>query len=103
MQCMLAYISDMWLSVLSFPIEQHLQVLMTNNRLTTATRTLNLRWDGKGSNSLSMQQSLDHSLYFYNHSFDAGDWMLYVMVSPRTGMGRGYVNHATIAGFEFTN
>jgi len=72
-KCMLAYISDMWL-------------------LTTASRTLNLRWDGKGPDSLSMQQSLDHSLYFYDHSFDAGDWMLYVMVSPRSGMGRGIVH-----------
>lgn len=37
-----------------------------------------------------MQQSLDHSLYFYDHEFDMSDWMLYVMMCPRAEGGRGF-------------
>lgn len=39
-----------------------------------------------------MQQSLDHSLYFYNNDFDTGDWMLYVMMCPRAEAARGFVH-----------
>ena len=38
-----------------------------------------------------MQSSLDHSLFFYDHDFNPGEWMLYVMTSISVGLGRGVV------------
>ncbi|TFY61471.1 hypothetical protein EVJ58_g4491 [Rhodofomes roseus] len=36
--------------------------------------------------------SLDHTMWFYDNSFDCGDWILYVVESPRAGNGRGVVH-----------
>ena len=63
----------------------------TRDSLSTAPRTVGLKW-GSEPGTVAMQQSLDHSLYFYDHDFDHGDWMLYVMISPALGMGRGIVH-----------
>ncbi|KZS93265.1 Thioesterase/thiol ester dehydrase-isomerase [Sistotremastrum niveocremeum HHB9708] len=71
-KCILAYVSDLLF-------------------ISTASKTLGLSY-GRGPNTIAMQSSLDHSMYFYNQSFDHGDWMLYVNESPTTGSGRGVVH-----------
>jgi len=50
---------------------------------------MGLRWYGEGPDAVGMTSTIDHSIYFYNDDFDCGDWLLHVMVSPRTGSGRG--------------
>jgi len=42
--------------------------------------------------ALAMMTSLDHAIWFYDDDFDCGDWLLYVIESPRAGSGRGVVN-----------
>jgi len=72
-KCIVAYLSDLYF-------------------VGTASRTLGLeRNDGLGRNSVGMVSSLDHSIYYYDNEFDCDDWLLYVVTSPRTGMGRGAV------------
>ncbi|KAG8683921.1 hypothetical protein FRC09_015725 [Ceratobasidium sp. 395] len=72
-KCILAYLSDL-------------------NFIGTAARTLKLHSGAEHPHRLGMISSLDHSIWFYDHDFDCGDWLLYVMVSPRTGLGRGVVH-----------
>ncbi|KAF8898391.1 thioesterase-like superfamily-domain-containing protein [Infundibulicybe gibba] len=72
-KCILSYISDLYL-------------------ISSASRILGLKRYGRGPGTVSMTSSIDHSIYFYNNSFDCGDWLLHVMVSPRTGSGRGMVH-----------
>jgi len=71
-KCVLAYLSDL-------------------NLIGTALRTLNASTPGEPYRS-TMNSSLDHSIWYYNHEFDCGDWLLYVMQSPRVGFGRGVVH-----------
>jgi len=71
-KCILSYMSDM-------------------NFIPVAPTTLGLRRFSKGPGALSMTSSLDHSIFFYSDAFDCSDWLLYVISSPRTGSGRGYV------------
>ncbi|KAF8610478.1 thioesterase II [Ceratobasidium sp. AG-I] len=71
-KCILAYMSDL-------------------NFIGTAARTLNLNSGSKPPRRLGMISSLDHTIWYYDHEFDCADWLLFVMVSPRTGMGRGVV------------
>jgi len=72
-KCILSYISDHWF-------------------IGSVSRQIGYRFGTKGPKGIAMQQSLDHSLYFYNHEFDAGDWMLYVNMCPRAEAGRGFVH-----------
>ncbi|KAL4268034.1 C/M/P thioester hydrolase family protein [Pleurotus pulmonarius] len=60
--------------------------------ISTAPRILGLKRFGKGPTGLAMLSSLDHSIYFYDNDFDCGDWLLYVMDSPRIGSGRGIMH-----------
>jgi acyl-CoA thioesterase II len=69
-KCILAYLSDF-------------------HFIDVGTRTLGLKRYRKGPDALSMTSTLDHSIYFYDDNFDCGDWLLYVMTSPRTASGRG--------------
>jgi acyl-CoA thioesterase II len=71
-KCIVAYLSDM-------------------NFIGVAARTLGLKRFGHGPGSISMTSSLDHSMYFYDDNFDCGEWLLYVVTSPRTASGRGVV------------
>ncbi|GAW04709.1 DNA repair protein [Lentinula edodes] len=50
------------------------------------------RFTSRGSNSLGMSSTIDHTVWFYNDSFDCGDWLLYVMESPRAGSGRAIMH-----------
>lgn len=72
-KCILSYISDHWF-------------------IGSAARQLGYRFGERGPRGVSMSQSLDHSLYFYNHDFDTGDWMLYVIMCPRAEAGRAMVH-----------
>ncbi|KAH0590381.1 hypothetical protein H2248_000536 [Termitomyces sp. 'cryptogamus'] len=72
-KCILSYISDL-------------------NFISTVPKILGLKRFGKGPNGISMTSSIDHSIYFYNDDFDCGDWLLYVVSSPRSGSGRGVVH-----------
>ncbi|KAF8624897.1 hypothetical protein AX15_005765 [Amanita polypyramis BW_CC] len=72
-KCILAYLSDV-------------------NFMPSAAGTIGLKRVGKGPDVLTMMSSLDHTIYFYSNDFDCGDWMLYVMESPRIGSGRGVVH-----------
>lgn len=72
-KCILSYISDM-------------------NFISSASKIMGLKRFGKGPDSVSMTSTLDHSIYFYNDDFDCGDWLLHVIVTPRTGSGRGVVH-----------
>ncbi|KNZ74168.1 Acyl-coenzyme A thioesterase 8 [Termitomyces sp. J132] len=60
--------------------------------ISTVPKILGLKRFGKGPNGISMTSSIDHSIYFYNDDFDCGDWLLYVVSSPRSGSGRGVVH-----------
>ncbi|KAF7982096.1 hypothetical protein HWV62_30419 [Athelia sp. TMB] len=71
-KCIVAYLSDLYF-------------------VGTASRTLGLERNREGENSVGMVSSLDHSIYYYDNDFDCDDWLLYVVTSPRTGMGRGTV------------
>ncbi|KDQ54755.1 hypothetical protein JAAARDRAFT_347616 [Jaapia argillacea MUCL 33604] len=57
-----------------------------------AATTLGLKRMSKGPDALAMMSTLDHSIYYYNDSFDCGDWLLYVILSPTAGEGRGVVH-----------
>ncbi|KAJ7462707.1 thioesterase-like superfamily-domain-containing protein [Mycena galericulata] len=67
-KCILSYLSDLYL-------------------LTTASRTLGLDRFGKGPNAVSM--TVRHPIEF--DKVDCGDWLLYVMASPRAASGRAIV------------
>ncbi|GAA5862522.1 hypothetical protein JCM8547_002092 [Rhodosporidiobolus lusitaniae] len=70
-KCVLAYASDL-------------------NFIGTAARATGL---GSGKeNRLGMLASLDHSMFFYDTTVDAHDWLLYYMESPITSNGRGLVS-----------
>ena len=58
----------------------------------SAARQIGYRFGENGPKGLKMLQSLDHSLYFYNHDFNMSDWMLYVIICPRAEAGRGFVH-----------
>ncbi|GLB36418.1 putative acyl-CoA thioesterase [Lyophyllum shimeji] len=72
-KCILSYISDL-------------------NFISSASKIMGLKRFGKGPNTVSMTSTLDHTIYFYSDDFDCGDWLLHVIVSPRTGSGRGVVH-----------
>ncbi|KAJ7042564.1 thioesterase-like superfamily-domain-containing protein [Mycena alexandri] len=71
-KCILGFISDLYL-------------------LSAASRALGLERFSKGPNATSMTSTIDHSICFYNDTFDCGDWLLYVMASPSAGSGRAIV------------
>jgi len=72
-KCILSYLSDLYF-------------------ISAAAKILGLRRGGRGENAQSMVSTLDHTIWFYNDDFHCGDWLLYVMDSPRTGSGRGVVH-----------
>lgn len=72
-KCILSYLSDLYF-------------------ISTGARILGLRRGGRGANAQGMVSTLDHTIWFYNDDFHCGDWLLYVMDSPRTGSGRGVVH-----------
>ncbi|KAE9410754.1 hypothetical protein BT96DRAFT_961505 [Gymnopus androsaceus JB14] len=73
-KCILAYLSD-----LKF--------------ISAAFDALGLkRYGPRGPDSVGMSSTIDHSVWFYNDSFDCGDWLLYVMQSPRAGSGRAIMH-----------
>ncbi|KAJ7357042.1 thioesterase-like superfamily-domain-containing protein [Mycena albidolilacea] len=71
-KCILGYISDLQL-------------------LSAASQALGLQRFGRGPKATSMTSTIDHSICFYDDTFDCGDWLLYVMSSPAAGSGRGIV------------
>ncbi|KAF7339926.1 DNA repair protein RAD14 [Mycena venus] len=71
-KCILGYISDLQL-------------------LSAASQALGLQRFGRGPKATSMTSTIDHSICFYDDSFDCGDWLLYVMASPAAASGRGIV------------
>ncbi|KAJ1310355.1 hypothetical protein OPQ81_007093 [Rhizoctonia solani] len=71
-KCVLAYISDL-------------------NFIGNAARSVGLHSGAAPPNRLGMISSLDHTIWYYDNDFDCTDWLLFVTVSPRTGMGRGVV------------
>jgi len=71
-KCILAYISDL-------------------NFLYSVTRAIMLTPSNDKFERVGMLASLDHSLWFYDHEFDCSEWVLFVMDSPRAGLGRGVV------------
>ncbi|KAJ7225829.1 thioesterase-like superfamily-domain-containing protein [Mycena pura] len=71
-KCILGYLSDLHL-------------------LRAAAQTLKLERLGKGPNALAMSSTIDHSICFYDDEFDCGDWLLYVMASPRAASGRAII------------
>jgi len=72
-KCILSYLSDLYL-------------------ISVAPRIMGLKRFSKGPDALAMTSTIDHSIYFYDNTFNCGDWLLYVMVSPRTGSGRGVLH-----------
>jgi len=72
-KCILSYVSDHWF-------------------VQAAPEQIHSRLGEKGPNGLAMLQSLDHTLYFYNHEFDLNEWMLYVIRCPRAEAGRAVVH-----------
>jgi len=75
-KCILAYMSDFRL-------------------IETARQSLGLKRYGNTPDALSMMSSLDHAIYYYSDDFNCGDWLLHVMVCPRTGSGRG-ITHGRV-------
>ncbi|KAF8334333.1 thioesterase-like superfamily-domain-containing protein [Cantharellus anzutake] len=71
-KCILAYISDL-------------------NFLHSVTRAVLSNPANSNFQGMGMMASLDHSLWFYDHEFDCSEWVLFVMGSPRAGLGRGVV------------
>ncbi|KAH9947684.1 thioesterase-like superfamily-domain-containing protein [Amylocystis lapponica] len=71
-KCMLSYLSD-------------------SQFIGVVRRTLGLNALVQGPKRLVMITTLDHSIWFYNDTFDCGDWLLYVIQTPRSGSGRGVV------------
>jgi len=45
-----------------------------------------------GPQYLGMNSSIDHAIWFYDHDFNCGDWLLYEMECPRIGSGRAVVH-----------
>jgi len=72
-KCILSYLSDLRL-------------------IGAGGRALGLKRFSKGPDGVGMVSSLDHAIYFYSDDFDCGDWLLYVMESPRAGSGRGIMH-----------
>jgi len=73
-KCILAYLSD-----LKF--------------ISSAFGILGLeRFSRRGPKAVGMSSTIDHSVWYYNDSFDCGDWLLYVMQSPRAGSGRAIMH-----------
>jgi acyl-CoA thioesterase II len=71
-KCILGYLSDLFF-------------------IGSGSRTLGLRPYTKGPQGVTMSTTLDHSICFYDDNFDCGNWLLYVMSSPRSQSGRSYV------------
>ncbi|PCH33398.1 hypothetical protein WOLCODRAFT_129747 [Wolfiporia cocos MD-104 SS10] len=72
-KCILSYISD-------------------SQFIGVVRRTLGLNSYDESPRQLTMLTSLDHTIWFYDNDFDCGDWLLYVVESPRSGGGRGMVH-----------
>ncbi|KAK7058296.1 acyl-CoA thioesterase [Paramarasmius palmivorus] len=72
-KCILSYLSDL-------------------HFISTIPRIMGMKRFAKGPDAVSMTSTLDHSVYFYNDTFDCGDWLLYVMTSPRAANGRGVMH-----------
>ncbi|KAG9314580.1 hypothetical protein JVU11DRAFT_5382 [Chiua virens] len=72
-KCILAYMSDL-------------------NFITVAAETLKLVRYSKGPDALAMSSTLDHSIWYYDDEFRCEDGLLYVVVCPRAGDGRGAVH-----------
>ncbi|KAI3622308.1 acyl-coenzyme a thioesterase 8 [Moniliophthora roreri] len=68
--CILSYLSDL-------------------HFINTIPRIMGMKRFTKGPDAVSMTSTIDHSVYFYTDKFDCGDWLLYVMTSPRAASGRG--------------
>ncbi|KAG8697408.1 hypothetical protein FRC08_006546 [Ceratobasidium sp. 394] len=62
------------------------------NILATVARAVHLTRGAAPPHRLAMISSLDHTVWFYDNDFDCTEWMLFVMVSPLVGMGRGIVH-----------
>ncbi|THH32346.1 hypothetical protein EUX98_g1855 [Antrodiella citrinella] len=71
-KCILSYISD-------------------SNFIGAAAKVLDVDRFQKGDKHLSMTSTLDHSIWFYDNDFDCGDWILYVVDTPRARLGRAVV------------
>ncbi|EEB97634.1 hypothetical protein MPER_03010 [Moniliophthora perniciosa FA553] len=72
-KCILSYLSDL-------------------HFISTIPRIMGMKRFSKGPNAVSMTSTIDHSVFFYTDKFDCGDWLLYVMTSPRAASGRGVMH-----------
>ncbi|EJU04943.1 Thioesterase/thiol ester dehydrase-isomerase [Dacryopinax primogenitus] len=72
-KCIVAYLSD-----LAF--------------IGVAGKAMRLSNVAKPPNRLAMLSSLDHSIWFYDHNINCGDWLLHVIECPVGGSGRGLVH-----------
>ncbi|KAF9229567.1 Thioesterase/thiol ester dehydrase-isomerase [Gyrodon lividus] len=81
-KCILAYLSDL-------------------NFITVASDTLKLKRYSKGPDAHAMSSTLDHSIWYYDDNFCCEDGLLYVVVCPRAGDGRGVVHgRASLRSFN---
>ncbi|TCD70085.1 hypothetical protein EIP91_005067 [Steccherinum ochraceum] len=71
-KCILSYISD-------------------SNFIGGASKALDISRQAEGDKKLSMNSTIDHSIWFYDDEFDCGDWLLYVVQTPRARSGRAVV------------
>uniref|UniRef100_A0A0W0FYE9 Acyl-CoA thioesterase II n=1 Tax=Moniliophthora roreri TaxID=221103 RepID=A0A0W0FYE9_MONRR len=71
------------------PIACILSYLSDLHFINTIPRIMGMKRFTKGPDAVSMTSTIDHSVYFYTDKFDCGDWLLYVMTSPRAASGRG--------------
>ncbi|KAH8101448.1 thioesterase-like superfamily-domain-containing protein [Cristinia sonorae] len=71
-KCILSYISD-------------------SQFIGAATKVLHIDRHSEGENRLSMSSTIDHTIWFYDDDFDCGDWLLYVVDTPRARHGRAVV------------
>ncbi|KAF9270062.1 Thioesterase/thiol ester dehydrase-isomerase [Marasmius fiardii PR-910] len=72
-KCILGYLSDLYF-------------------IGSASRIMGLKRYSKGPDAYGMSSTLDHSVYYYSDDFDCGDWLLYVMTSPRAASGRAVMH-----------
>ncbi|KAG8890074.1 hypothetical protein FRB98_001187 [Tulasnella sp. 332] len=74
------------------PTEKSRTPLSRSPSLGQAAQTQNLTWFNGYPNKLGMMSTVDHAIWYYDHEFDCSDWLLYVMESSASGMGRALVH-----------
>ncbi|KAG9014828.1 hypothetical protein FRB94_008986 [Tulasnella sp. JGI-2019a] len=60
--------------------------------LGQAAQTQRLSWFYEYPNKLGMMSTIDHAIWYYDHDFDCSDWLLYIVESSASDMGRALVH-----------